>query len=252
MTMHVIPAIDLLGGKGVRLHQGRYDEVTVYLEDPVAFARSLRGRSERLHVVDLEGARAGRAVQRDLVRAIVEAFGAGVQVGGGVRSTGAAEDYLALGADRVVLGTAAIRDADLIRRLAWAHPDKVVVALDAKDGLVATDGWEQVSTLTALDVAQSLAGLPLAAILYTDVARDGTQVGPNVAATSRLARDGGLPVIASGGVGALAHLVELARHPGITAAIVGKAIYEGTFTLEQAVAALTASSAALAPSGDVG
>jgi phosphoribosylformimino-5-aminoimidazole carboxamide ribotide isomerase len=238
--MEIIPAIDLLGGQAVRLHQGRYDQVTVYESDPTALAARWRGVTARLHVVDLEGARAGHAVQRDLVRAILDAFGAGVEVGGGVRTLAAAESYLELGADRVVLGTAVIRDPEAVLAIAARYPGRVVAALDAKDGLVATDGWEQISTRTAVDVARGLAGAGVAAVLYTDIARDGTQAGPNVAATAALARDGGLPVIASGGVGSLEHLRELARHPGIAGAIVGRALYERAFTLEQAVAACEA------------
>ena len=235
--MDILPAIDLLGGHAVRLHQGRYDQVTVYERDPVALAARWRGVAARLHVVDLEGARAGRAVQRELVRAIIEAFGSGVEVGGGVRTLEAAEGYLELGADRVVLGTAVIRDPAAVLAMAARHPGRVVVALDAKDGLVATDGWEQISNRTAIDVAQSLAGASVAAVLYTDIARDGTQAGPNVAATAALARGGGLPVIASGGVGSLDHLRALAAHAGIVGAVVGRALYERAFTLEQAVAA---------------
>lgn len=236
--MHILPAIDLFQGQAVRLHQGRYDEVTVYDADPARLAANLKGQVEWLHVVDLEGARAGKPVQEDLVRAIVRAFGAGVQVGGGVRSVETAEAYLELGASRVVLGTAAIRDVAMVRSLAKAHPDQVVVALDAKDGYVAIEGWIETSRLSALDVARQLAGAPVAALLYTDIARDGTQTGPNVSATAALARDGGFPVIASGGVGSLEHLKNLSSVPGIVGAIVGKALYERAFTLEEALAAV--------------
>jgi phosphoribosylformimino-5-aminoimidazole carboxamide ribotide isomerase len=235
--MNVLPAIDLLDGKAVRLHQGRYDAVTVYADDPPALAAALRGRVPILHVVDLEGARAGRAAQRDVVQRVVQAFGDGVQVGGGVRSLAAVESYLDLGAARVVLGTAAVRDPALVREAARRWPGRVVVALDARDGKVALDGWEQLSTRTALDVAQGLAGLPVAALLYTDVSRDGTQVGPNLAATAELAAGGGFPVLASGGVGSLDHLRALAAIPNVTGAIVGRALYENAFTLEEALAA---------------
>ncbi len=221
----------------MRLHQGRYDAVTVYDDDPVRLASSLRGKVEWLHVVDLEGARAGKPVQADLVRAIVDGFGAGVQVGGGVRSVETAEAYLALGASRVVLGTAAIRDIGMVRELADAHPERVVVALDAKDGRVAIEGWLETSGLSAIDVARQLAGARVAALLYTDISRDGTQVGPNVMATATLARDGGFPVLASGGVGTLDHLRALSSVSGIVGAIVGKALYERAFTVEEALAA---------------
>lgn len=234
--MHILPAIDLFEGRAVRLHQGRYDAVTVYDDDPARLAASLRGKVEWLHVVDLEGARAGKPVQAALVRAIVAAFGVGVQVGGGVRSVETADAYLALGASRVVLGTAAIRDISMVRALATKHPEKVVVALDAKDGRVAIEGWVETSSLSALEVAKQLEGVPVAALLYTDIAKDGTQAGPNVSATALLAREGGFPVIASGGVGSLDHLRALSSVPGIVGAIVGKALYERAFTLEDALA----------------
>jgi phosphoribosylformimino-5-aminoimidazole carboxamide ribotide isomerase len=235
--MHVLPAIDLLDGKAVRLQQGRYDAVTVYHADPPALAASLRGQVPILHVVDLEGARAGRSAQKDLVRAVVAAFGPGVEIGGGVRSLAAVESYFELGASRVVLGTVAVKDPELVRAAARAYPDRVVVALDAKDGKVALDGWEEVSARTALEVAQDLAGLPLAAILYTDVSRDGTQVGPNYAATRDLAASCGFPILASGGVGSLDHLRELAKIENVVGAVVGRALYEGAFTLAEAIAA---------------
>ncbi|MFT3776641.1 MAG: 1-(5-phosphoribosyl)-5-[(5-phosphoribosylamino)methylideneamino]imidazole-4-carboxamide isomerase [Minicystis sp.] len=238
--MHVLPAIDLLDGKAVRLHQGRYDAVTVYSDDPAAFAASFRGKVPILHVVDLAGARAGHAVERDLVRAIVAEFsagGGGVQVGGGIRSIEAAEGYLDLGAARVVLGTAAVKDPALVRAAATRFPDRIVIALDAKDGKVALDGWEQLSTRTALEVARDLAGLPIAAILYTDVARDGTQVGPNLAATAELAAAASCPVLASGGVGTLDHLRALAKIANVTGAVVGRALYEKAFTLDEAITA---------------
>lgn len=234
--MHILPAIDLFQGQAVRLHQGRYDAVTVYDDDPARLAASLRGKVEWLHVVDLEGARAGKPVQADLVRAVVDGFGAGVQVGGGVRSIETAEAYLELGATRVVLGTAAIHDIKMVRDLADAHPDRIVVALDAKDGRVAIEGWLETSGLSALDVARQLAGARIAALLYTDISRDGTQTGPNVMATAALARDGGFPVIASGGVGTLDHLRALSSVAGIVGAIVGKALYEKAFTIEEALA----------------
>jgi len=231
------PAIDLLRGQAVRLEQGDYDKVTVYHADPVALATSWRGIARHLHVVDLEGARGGRPMEADLVRRIVQAFGEGVEVGGGVRDRAGIEGYLALGAERVVLGTAAIRDPGLVRDAAKAHPQRIVLALDARDGLVATDGWLSVSARTAVEVVRELADLPLAAILYTDIARDGTRVGPNVEATARLAEQGGLPVLASGGVATLDDLRRLSQQRGIAGAIVGRALYEKVFTLDEAVSA---------------
>jgi hypothetical protein len=156
--MRILPAIDLLGGNAVRLHQGRYEEATVYDDDPPAVARRFRAHVDAMHVVDLEGAKAGAPVQRDGVRAIVEAFAGGaVQVGGGVRSRAALEAYLALGARRVVLGTAAVKDPELVRELARAYPGVVVLAVDAKGGFVATDGWTEVSQIAAVDLVRALA-----------------------------------------------------------------------------------------------
>lgn len=236
--MRILPAIDLLGGKAVRLHQGRYEEATVYDDDPASVARRFRATVDAMHVVDLEGAKAGTPVQRELVRAIIAAFAGGsVQVGGGVRSREALEAYVALGARRVVLGTAAVKDPDLVRELARAHPGVVVLAVDAKNGFVATDGWTEVSEVSAAELVGALADVPIGAVLYTDVARDGTGRGPNVEATAALAAASPFPVIASGGVGTLEHLTALAKLPNVESAVVGRALYDGSLTLEQAVTA---------------
>lgn len=236
--MRVLPAIDLLGGKAVRLHQGRYEEATVYDDDPPAVARRFRAHVDMMHVVDLEGAKAGAPVQHAAVRAIAAAFAGGkLQVGGGVRSREALLGYLALGASRVVLGTAAVKDPDLVRALAKDHPGVVVVAVDAKDGFVATDGWTETSKVRAVDLVKALADVPIGAVLYTDVARDGTGVGPNVEATAALAQASPFPVIASGGVGTRAHLEALARLPNVESVVVGRALYDGSLTLEEAVGA---------------
>lgn len=235
--MIVIPAIDLLNGKAVRLRQGDYAQVTHYDRDPAEIAAEWRALVSRLHVVDLEGARAGQTVQRELVARIVAAFGPGVQVGGGIRDLVAIEATLSLGVERVVLGTAAIKDPTLVRTAASRWPGRVVVAVDAKDGWVATEGWEETSDRRVEDLVAELSDLPLGGLLYTDIARDGTEVGPNVEATARLAASSEIPVIASGGVGTLAHLAALARAPGgIAAAIVGRALHEQRFTLADAVA----------------
>ncbi|MBN2191916.1 MAG: 1-(5-phosphoribosyl)-5-[(5-phosphoribosylamino)methylideneamino]imidazole-4-carboxamide isomerase [Polyangiaceae bacterium] len=235
--MELIPAIDLLAGQAVRLRQGRYDAVTVYSDDPAGLAALWRGRASRLHVVDLEGARAGQAVQRDLVQRLVSAFGPGVEVGGGVRNRAAFESYLALGVERVVLGTMALRSPELVGELAETHPGRVVLAVDARAGRVATEGWLEQSTTLAIDLVRAFAHLPIAAVLYTDIERDGMETGPNIEQTAALARDGGLPVIASGGVGTLEHLRALAPCPGVAAAIVGRALHEGRFSLEAALEA---------------
>jgi len=239
--MHVIPSIDLLDGKVVRLLKGRYDAVTVYGEDPARVAASWRGTSPLLHIVDLEGARDGRAVQTKAVRAIVEAFGSGVEIGGGVRSRAAIDSYFELGVERVVMGTAAIANPELVAEAAEAYPGRVIVAVDARDGMVATAGWLEQSERLAVDVVKSFAHLPLYAVLYTDIERDGTEQGPNIEQTARLGELGGVPVIASGGVGTLQHLEQLALRADrgrIIGAIIGRALHEKRFTLEESVAAV--------------
>ncbi len=234
--MIVIPAIDLLGGQAVRLHQGRYDAVTVYDADPTARALAWKGKVPFLHVVDLEGAREGKPVQRDTVRAISSVFGRGLEVGGGVRTRESFEAYLELGAARVVLGSAAVKDAPLVRALAFEHPGVVVLAVDGRDGYVAVDGWTQPTRILAADLVKAFADVPLAAVLYTDVARDGTRAGANIEATAALARVAHVPVIASGGVGTLDDLRALAER-GVPAVVVGRALYEKAFTLDEAIEA---------------
>lgn len=236
-ALEVWPAIDLLGGRAVRLHKGRYDEVTVYDGDPAAIAARWTGRTPRLHVVDLEGARDGRLGQLAHVAAIAKAFGGCLQVGGGVRSFDAARAYVDAGAARVVLGTLAVESPDVARRFADEHPGTVVLAVDAEDGIVKTRGWLESSGRRAEDVVRSFDGAPLAAVLYTDIARDGTKEGPNVPRTAELAATTGRPVLASGGVGSLDHVAAVARERRITGLVVGKALHDGLFTLEDALRA---------------
>jgi phosphoribosylformimino-5-aminoimidazole carboxamide ribotide isomerase len=235
--MQIIPSIDLWQGQVVRLRQGRYDQVTVYGPDPVAVAQSWRGTSPRLHVVDLAGAQSGHAVQTELIRRIVDAFGAG----GGVRSLETLHAYFALGVERVVLGTAAVDNPELIREATSSYPGRVVVALDAKGGYVASRGWSEVSAQRAVDLALSYRAQPVAALLYTDIERDGTEVGPNIAATATLAKESELDVLASGGVGTLEHVRQLARASRevggrIRGVVLGRALHERRFSLEEAIA----------------
>lgn len=241
--MEIIPSIDLLGGKVVRLLKGDYNAVTVYGNDAAAVARSWRGLVSRLHVVDLEGARGGVAAQAEEVQRIVDAFGPGVQVGGGVRSLATVRAYMSAGVERVVVGTAALVNPELLEQATHEFEGRIILAVDGRQGRVATHGWHEQSEQLAVDVVRARSHLRLAAVLYTDIERDGTEVGPNISETARLGRDGGLPVIASGGVGALSHLEQLASaasQGNIVGAIIGRALHEKRFSLEEAVRAVSA------------
>jgi phosphoribosylformimino-5-aminoimidazole carboxamide ribotide isomerase len=236
--MRVWPAIDLLEGRAVRLHEGKRDRATVFSDAPWELpARFAADRAQGLHVVDLDGAFAGAPVQHALVRRVIAAAGAlPVQVGGGIRDRAAVEAVLAAGATRVVLGTAAVRSPALVEECCRAHPGRIVVAVDAKDGMVAVDGWVAASNVSAAELGARAAGWGAAALLYTDVSRDGTGAGPNVAATAALARAVSIEVIASGGVSSLDDLRAL-RGAGIEAVVVGRALYDAKFTLREAVEA---------------
>ncbi len=231
--MKLLPAIDLLGGRAVRLEEGKRERATVFHDRPAELVGELaRGGADRLHVVDLDGA-FGEPRQHELIRAIVRASPIPVEVGGGIRDRAAIDEVLALGAAFVVLGTAAVRTPALVEEACRAYPGQVIVAVDAKDGVVAVDGWTTSGGITAVELATRAAGWGAAAVLYTDVARDGLRAGPNVEATAALARAVAIDVIASGGVGTLDDLAHL-RDAGIPAAIVGRALYDRTFTVEQA------------------
>jgi phosphoribosylformimino-5-aminoimidazole carboxamide ribotide isomerase len=238
--MQIIPSIDLWEGKVVRLRQGRYEDLTVYADDAVALAASWRGVADRLHIVDLAGAKLGHRLQADVVRDVAAAFGPGVQIGGGVRTLEALEAYFELGVERVVLGTAAVADPAFARDAARRYPGRVILAVDAKDGFVATQGWQDVTQIRASDLAARFAAEPIAALLYTDIERDGTEVGPNVKATAELARNGNVPVLASGGVGTLEHLRQLAAASRecdglIAGVVIGRALHERRFSLREAL-----------------
>lgn len=232
--MKLLPAIDLLGGHAVRLEEGRRDRATVFHDRPVELVAELaRGGADRLHVVDLDGAFAGAPQQTELVRAIVAASPIPVEVGGGIRDRAAIDAVLALGAQYVVLGTAAVRSPALVEQACRAHPGRVIVAVDARDGVVAVDGWTASGGVTAVELGQRAASWGCAALLYTDVSRDGLHVGPNVEMTAQLTRAVSCEVIASGGVGSLDDLVQL-REAGIAAVVVGRALYDRRFTVDQA------------------
>ena len=232
--MRLFPAIDLLGGRAVRLEEGKRDRATVFHERPVELVAELtRSGAARLHVVDLDGA-FGEPRQLELIAAIIAASPIPVEVGGGIRDRAAIDRMLELGAAFVVLGTAAVRSPSLVEAACRAHPGRVIVAVDARDGVVAVDGWTTSGQITAIELGQRAASWGAAALLYTDVARDGLGGGPNIIATAALARAAGIEVIASGGVGSLEDLAAL-RIAGIPAVVVGRAIYDGRFSVADAV-----------------
>jgi phosphoribosylformimino-5-aminoimidazole carboxamide ribotide isomerase len=229
----LFPAIDLLGGRAVRLEEGKRERATVFHDRPALLVAELaRGGADRLHVVDLDGA-FGEPRQLDVIAAIVRASPIPVEVGGGLRDRAAVDAILALGAAFAVLGTAAVRDPGLVEQVCRAYPGRIIVAVDARDGVVAIDGWTTSGGVTAVELARRAAGWGAAAVLYTDVARDGLGGGPNVAATAALARAAGIEVIASGGVGTLADIAALAG-AGVPAVVVGRALYDGKFTVADA------------------
>ncbi|MEX0671232.1 MAG: 1-(5-phosphoribosyl)-5-[(5-phosphoribosylamino)methylideneamino]imidazole-4-carboxamide isomerase [Pirellulales bacterium] len=235
--MQLWPAIDLRGGKCVRLLQGDYARETVFGDDPVAMVRRfLAGGARRLHIVDLDGAKAGEPVQADLVGRMARAAGISCQVGGGIRTFETAAAYLAAGLERVIVGSVAIEQPELLIRMAHEYPGRVVLGLDARDGKVAVRGWLDTSMLLAVDVARRHADLPLAAIVYTDIATDGTLAGPNIAALEEMLGVSPTPVIASGGIATLDDIRHVAVI-GCTGCIVGRALYDDAFTLPDAIAA---------------
>jgi phosphoribosylformimino-5-aminoimidazole carboxamide ribotide isomerase len=229
--MLILPAIDLRGGKCVRLKQGDYARETVFGDDPVAMARRWVGEgAQALHLVDLDGAKEGKPVNRDVIRRIVQAVDAPCQVGGGLRTEADIEATLEVGVARVVLGTRALQDPAWVRQMAQTYPKRIVLGLDARDGKVATHGWLNTSEASVLDVAREFANWPLYAIVYTDIARDGMLEGPNVEGLAALAEAVPLPVIASGGVTTLQNVRDLLAK-NLFGCIIGRALYEGKIDL---------------------
>ncbi len=237
--MIVFPAIDLKGGEVVRLAEGDMNRATVYGDNPAAQALLFaEAGAEHLHVVDLDGSFAGRAENREAVEAIVEAFPGYVQLGGGIRDAKAVEGWFNLGVARVVMGSAALKDPDFVKDMAREWENGIVVAVDARDGMVATEGWAEVSDVPVVDLARRFEDAGVASLLFTDIGRDGLLKGCNVQATVDLARSVDIPVIASGGVKGLddIHMLALQADQGIEGVITGRALYEGRLDLATAIA----------------
>lgn len=236
--MIIIPAIDLKDGKCVRLRQGRMEDDTVFDDDPVAVAkRWLEQGARRIHLVDLDGAFAGVPKNRDIVNAICEASGdVPVQIGGGIRSIETAQAYLDAGIEYLIIGTLAVKQPEFVDQLCREFPGHVIVGLDANDGFVATDGWAEASSVTAVSLAQRFENVGVSAIVYTDISRDGMMQGVNTEATAALADAVNIPIIASGGVASIADIESLGRERarGIQGAIVGRALYDGAIDLAAA------------------
>lgn len=236
--MQLWPAIDLLGGKCVRLRQGDYHDQTIFSEHPAEVAlRWEQQGAAGIHLVDLDGARDGGLVNLPAVQAIRAAVRVPCQLGGGVRDQAAIDRLLNLGLNRVIVGTRALREPDWLRAMADAYPKQLIIGIDARDGMVATHGWLETSSVRAVDFAASFANSPLAAVIYTDIARDGMMSGPNFAGIAEMQAALALPLIASGGVTQVSDILQLAQL-GVPGCIIGRALYEGTIDLEEARRAL--------------
>ena len=237
--MYVIPAIDLKGGKCVRLRQGVMENDTVFSDDPVAVAgRWVDEGAERLHLVDLNGAFAGEPVNGKIVTAIAKAYkDLTIQIGGGIRSLETIESYLSAGVDFVIIGTQAVKEPEFVAEACKAFPGHVMVGLDAKGGKVATDGWAEISDRDVIELAKEFQQQGVEAIVYTDISRDGMMQGVNVEATARLAQSVSVPIIASGGITEISDIEQLVAvdKPPLYGAVTGRAIYEGTLDLAEAI-----------------
>ena len=240
MPFDVIPAVDLRGGRVVRLRQGDFARETAYADDPVAVAREWDRQGARwIHVVDLDGAKAGEPKHLDAAAAMAAAVRARIELGGGFRSGDHVARAFARGVARVVLGTAAIREPRLLEEAAARHPGQVALGIDARDGAVAIMGWQEGTEVKATELARRFAHLPLAAVVYTNIARDGMLAGPDTAGLVEMVRASGAPVIASGGVSSLEDIraIRALEGQGVAGVIVGRALYEGTLSLEDALRA---------------
>ncbi len=236
--MIIYPAIDIIGGKCVRLQQGSYSDVTVFGDSPVDMARKWESLgAEYLHVVDLDGARSGKSENAEIIAQIAKTLKIPVQIGGGIRTLETIETYLSGGLSRVILGTSAVNNREMLISALKEYKDKIAVGIDAKDGKVAIHGWEKTSDFTAVEFAKEVEALGTKTIIYTDISRDGMLKGPNLQAMKEMADSVSLNVIASGGVSKLADIVDL-NQTGVSGVIVGKALYTGNVNLKEAIEAI--------------
>ncbi len=234
--MVIIPAIDLKEGECVRLLQGRKELVTSYSNDPVAIAeRWVKEGATLIHIVDLDGAFSGTQQNIESIRKIRRAVNVSLEVGGGIRDLARIEELLSIGIDRVILGTSALKEPDLVRLASSRYPGRILVGIDARDGNVAVKGWEEVTEVNALEFALKVEELGAAGIIYTDISRDGMMTGPNIEATRIMTEAVGIPVIASGGISSMEDIKRLLQIEGLWGAITGKALYTGMLSLAEAI-----------------
>ncbi len=237
--MIIIPAVDIKDGRCVRLLQGRKDAETVYSDDPVQMAKKWESQgAELIHVIDLDGAFQQHPQNSDAIKKTVEQLDIPVQVGGGIRNEKTIRQYIEIGVERVIIGTEAIKNPKLVKKACKAFPEQIVVAIDARRGMVAVEGWTQATSMKAIDLAKRFEDCGVAAINFTDIDRDGMQTGPNIEETRRIAEDISIPVIASGGVSTIDDIKNLLplNAMGITGIIIGKALYSGLLDLKEAIA----------------
>ena len=236
--MLIIPAIDIKGGKCVRLFQGKMDKETVYSDDPVSVAKRWENEgAEFLHLVDLDGAVSGAPKNKEIIGNIIKAVKIPVEVGGGIRNIDSIKEYIFMGAQKVIIGTTALENPELVHEACKMHSDKIMVGIDAKNGQVAVRGWKDVTGTSASALAKKFEGMGVSGIIYTDISRDGTLSGPNIDSIKSFAESIDTPVIASGGVSNIndiKNIMKLTKH-GVTGVIVGKAIYSGTVNLREAI-----------------
>jgi len=233
--MRLYPAIDIKDRQCVRLLKGNFDDITVYGNDPVAMAKKWEDKGgEFIHVVDLDGALKGRGVNADIIKSICKSVNVPVQTGGGIRTIEDIETMLSCGINRVIIGTKAVSDSEFIKRAVDKYKEKIVIGIDAKDSMVAIEGWEAVSDFTAVDFAKKMCDIGVGTIVYTDIATDGTLKGPNVEAMKEMASAVNADIIASGGIGNISHIESL-KDTGVEGVIIGRALYTGDVNLEEAL-----------------